>query len=265
MWMPARAPQSGAAAASSQTARTASGARFSPNSAAAASRWMKRQAVSAIERSIGGWAVKCRQEGGLGGGRLRGVRRGARSAGSPGSRVVTSQGRGSRSEGSPRRCGAGYFGLDRCLRGSADVKATSLWSCAPPRHPPGATEWIIIAKAVAVSSVHQSVLGDAFAEVGREESPPRGTASPATAVPPAERDRGGPRNAELPTRAPPAGVCTGRPLIGRIRAQRLRAARLRMPNDRMPRPCVAAYRSSSGPSRSSITAVVGIPCPSTCH
>lgn len=76
---------SGAAAASSQTARTASGSRISPSSVAEASPWVKCSAVSADApppavsargRPVGGGSVQSGQEGGQGDGRLRGARRG---------------------------------------------------------------------------------------------------------------------------------------------------------------------------------------------
>ena len=108
--------QSGAASASSQTSRTASGPEINPRSVVSFRRCAKPSPISAS-----GPPRRFRPAGASSGaGRCRAARKaakvsaasalrvaGARSAGSPATQVVTIQGRGNRLEAWPRRCGTG--------------------------------------------------------------------------------------------------------------------------------------------------------------
>lgn len=152
-WSHRRGPvHSGAAAASSQTARIASGSGTRPSSVAEASCWANPSAwpVSGPPRPrpSGAPAVA---------GRCSAVRKaarvsaawsarvaGARSAGSPGTQVVRSQGRGKRGEGSPRcrgtgtgsgRCGARPGSQACSLRSSASAASVAHGSRTARRSP----------------------------------------------------------------------------------------------------------------------------------
>ena len=127
--------QSGAASASSQTSRTASGSEINLRSVVSFRKCAKPWSLSAsrpprLFRPAGA---------STGAGRCRAARKAAkvsaasgprvaaaRSAGSPATQVVTIQGRGNRSEGWPRRCGTGICnGRRGAMAGS---KACSLRS-----------------------------------------------------------------------------------------------------------------------------------------
>ena len=103
-WIHSGGPsQAGAVTASFQTARTAPGSGIRPRSTAAVRPRAKlpcggqrSSSVSAAGRRGGSGLVQGRQEGGQGVGRLPPRVTGARSAGSPGTQVVTIQGRGNR-------------------------------------------------------------------------------------------------------------------------------------------------------------------------